>query len=224
MGSSDFLSEEDLDQKLPEWMEQVEEFSDRFREFKLEESALLVVDMQNDFLTEDGHIPVWGGPAIIPRLKEVVGAFREAGRPVLFTRHSYRNAEVDGGATGEWWGLDQDSPVLKEGLPNAEIHPDLAPRDDEPVITKQRYDAFFNTNLDALLDGMDVSQVVIGGVASNCCGEATAHGALFRNFHVLFLADGTGGTDEQSHISVLRDIAWGYGTIMTCDDVLTRME
>jgi len=221
---SEYLSESELDIRLPEWMEQVQEFSDNFRELDPDQSALVVVDMQKEFLVEDAMVPVWGGPAILPRLGRLIDTFRQNGQPVIYTKHCYYNAEVDGGATAEWWGLDEDSDYLKAGRSKTEIHPKIAPREDEYVITKQRYSGFHNTNLAALLRKYGARDVVIAGAASNCCCEATAHDALFNDFHVFFLADGTGGSDERGHVATLRDIAWTYGTVLTCADVTKKFE
>jgi ureidoacrylate peracid hydrolase len=221
---NDFLTEAELDARLPQWAAKVGEYKDRFRTLDPRKAALVVVDMQNEFLTDTGMIPVWGGPAIIRRLAELMAAFRRAGRPVIHTRHCYRNPEIDAGATGQWWKLDRNSRLLNVNSPGSEIHPALTPQQDEYVIVKQRYSGFFATNLDSLLRMFDVRDVVVAGVASNCCCEATAHDAFFRDYHVFFLADGTGGSDEASHVAVLRDIAWTYGTVLTCAKVADQLE
>lgn len=221
---SEYLSESELDTRLPEWMEQVQEFSDNFRDLDPDQSALVVVDMQKEFLVDGAMVPVWGGPAILPRLSRLIDTFRHHDQPVIYTKHSYYNPEIDGGTTGEWWKLKKDSKFLKAGRSKTEIHPQIAPRDDEYVVTKQRYSGFHNTNLAALLRKYGVRDVVIAGAASNCCCEATAHDALFNDFHVFFLADGTGGSDERGHVATLRDIAWTYGTVLTCADVTETFE
>jgi nicotinamidase-related amidase len=217
-----FLTESDLNARLPAWLERVEEFRPRFRHLDPKHSALIVVDMQTEFLACDGLVPLWGGPAILPRVKRMIDCFRNANRPVIYTKHCYYNAEVDGGATGEWWRLDRNSPLLKAGRPQTEIHPDITPRSDEYVLIKQRYSGFFQTNLESLLRKLQIRDVVISGVATNGCCESTAHDAFFRDFHIFFLADGTGGRDEESHVGVLRDIAWLYGTVLTCEDLINQ--
>jgi len=219
---STFLTETELDAKLPRWLDRVAEFRPRFRHLDPKRSALIVVDMQAEFLSCDGLVPLWGGPAILPRLKRIIKCFRAANRPVIYTKHCYFNAEVDGGATGERWGLDRNSPLLKAGRPQTEIHPDVAPQPGEYVVVKQRYSGFFQTNLEALLRKLQIRDVVISGVATNSCCESTAHDAFFRDFHIFFLADGNGGPDEESHVGVLRDIAWIYGTVLTCEDLTNQ--
>jgi nicotinamidase-related amidase len=218
-----YLEEVELDALLPKWMRAVEEFSVRFRAIDLRQSALLVVDMQNEFLREEGLLPTWGGAAILPRLRRLIELYRESGRPVIYTRHCYFNPEVDGGTTAEWWRMDRDSPVLSAALPGSAIHADIAPQAEDVVIVKHRYSAFHDTHLESVLRRFQVRDVIISGVASNCCCEATAHDALFRDFHVFFLADGCGGSDEMAHIATLRDIACFYGTVLTCQTLIERV-
>ncbi|MGI6454797.1 MAG: cysteine hydrolase family protein [bacterium] len=218
-----FLKETELDESLPKWMEAVRDFKARFRSLDVERSALLVIDMQNDFLLENGALPAWGGPAIIPRLQRLIKSYRSVNRPIIYTRHCYFNPEIDGGTTAEWWGMDRDSTVLHASLPGSEIHTELAPLSSDLVLTKQRYSAFQNTNLESVLRQFQVRDVVISGVTSNCCCEATAHEALFRDFHVFFLADGCGGTNEATHIASLRDIACFYGTVLTCEELISQI-
>ncbi len=218
-----FLSELELETLLPTWMHGVEEFKFRFRSLDLSRSALLIIDMQNEFLLNDGILPTWGGPAVIPRLKRLIDLYRKLERPVIFTQHCYYNPEIDGGTTAEWWRMDRNSPVLKVGLPGTEIHTDLSPLSTDIVIKKHRYNAFHDTNLESILRRFDVRDVIIGGVSSNCCCEATAHEALFRDFHIFVLADGCGGSDEMSHAAFLRDIALYYGTILTCEELMRQL-
>ncbi len=218
-----FLTEAELNARLPQWMEAVEEFRPRFRALDIAQSALLVIDMQNDFLLEDGLLPTWGGPAIVPRLQRVIASFRKTGRPVIYTRHGYADPEVDGGTTAEWWGMKRGSPVLNLALPGTEIHAAIAPHEKDVVIVKHRYNAFHDTNLESILRRFQTRDVIVSGVASNCCVAATAHEALFRDFHVFCLADGSGGSDEAAHIATLRDIACFYGTVLTCECVLQQL-
>jgi len=218
-----YLEEMELTALLPKWMEAVQEFSMRFRAIDLRRSAMLVVDMQNEFLLENGLLPTWGGPAILARVRRLIDVYRESVGPIIYTRHCYFNPEVDGGATAEWWHMHRDSPVLNATLPGSAIHPVIAPQPEDLVIIKHRYSAFHNTNLESVLRRFEVRDVIISGVASNCCCEATAHDAFFRDFHVFFLADGCGGSDEAAHIATLRDIACFYGTVLTCQLLIEQI-
>lgn len=218
--SSIFLSESELITLLPDWVKSAKAVEEHSQVLNKQSSALIVIDMQDDFLFPRGGQALWGGQVIIPRVKQLIDYYRQNKLPVIFTRQCYKNAEIDGGKTGKWWGLDRDSIFLKDGLPNAAITSELLPLADENIISKQRYDAFYSTNLELLLKKYGSTDLVITGVASNCCCAATAHDGFFRDFNIFFTADGTGGSDEQAHKSVLLDIARYYGTVLTCEDVI----
>src|SRR5437763_16493855 len=102
-----FLTYKSLKTRIITWTEQLG--VDPREGIYLEAPALIVVDMQNDFLVEDGLLKVWGGPAIIPNITELINAFHAAKRPVFFSRHIYQDPEVDGGATARKWGVDRNS-------------------------------------------------------------------------------------------------------------------
>lgn len=218
--ASIFLSESELTRLLPSWIKSAKEVEEHKQALNKHASALIVVDMQIDFLYPQGEQAIWGGQAIIPQVKQLINHYRQNNLPIIFTRQCYKNAGSDGGATGRWWGLTKDSTFLKDGLPNAEIISDLQPIKEEHVISKHRYSAFYSTNLEQLLKENGVTDLVIAGVASNCCCAATAHDGFFRDFNIFFTADGTGGSDEQAHEATLLDIARYYGTILTSNDVI----
>jgi nicotinamidase-related amidase len=185
----------------------------------LESPALIVVDMQNDFLLPEGLLKVWGGPAIIPKVAQLVDTFHEAFLPVFFTRHIYEDPEKDGGLTARWWKVDRNSLLLRESTWHAQLHGAFKPGPRDRVLAKRRYSAFFGTDLELLLRTSGVQDVVIAGVCTNICCEATAHDAFFRDFNVHFLLDGTGATDEAAHTSTLRNIALSYGKLVTAAQV-----
>lgn len=181
--------------------------------------ALLVLDMQNEFLLETGQMPVWGGPAVIPRVKDLINAFRTARLPVIFTRHLCIEPYRHRGELKVMDGVANPATFLRDGYPGAEIHSDLRPLQNEYVITKYRYSAFYDTPLDTLLHVNQVADVVITGVATNICCEATAHDAFFRGYRVIFTIDGTGGTDESAHLATLRNLKLAYPRLGTVAQV-----
>lgn len=214
----DFLATEVLSKKASNWMAALN--MEPSSSLHLESPALLVVDMQKDFLQPDGLLPVWGGPAVIPNILRLVEAFHAAERPVIFTRHIYENPEQDGGATARWWKVDNNSMLLREGTWHAELHDALRPGSHDKVLAKRRYSGFFGTDLEILLRTAGVQDIVICGVCTNICCEATAHDAFFRDFNVFFLVDGTGATDEAAHLTTLRSFALAYGKLVMTDQVI----
>ena len=173
-------------------------------------TAFIVIDMQKYFL---GMVE-----AIVPRLKRVIGAFRKARLPVVYTQHGYNDPDRDSGMLGEWWG----DPIII-GTTEWELIPEIAPLDEERVIPKNRYSAFYGTNLEMVLRSYGVSDVLIGGVMTNLCCETTARDAFVRDFRVFFLVDGTATVSEDYHLATLKNLAYGFAYLKECDDIVEQL-
>ena len=214
-----FLSLEEHCARVPSWIRELG--AETGNDFQLESPALLVLDMQSDFLQDQCRLPVWGGRAIVPNIAGLTRVFRELGRPVVYTRH------ICLAPTGKALTLGitsriRDAPnLLQDGNPAANIVDDLAPCDTDHVIVKHQYSALYETGLDSLLETLAVGTVVVTGVMTNICCQATATDLFSRGYEVIVPLDGTGGLDENSHIAALKTIQLACGRVTTTDHVLT---
>jgi len=217
-----FQSAEELDRSLRDWTQSLGISDVAAPQFCA--PALLVLDMQNEFLDREGQLPVWGGPAILPQVSALVQAFRQRTRPVIFTRHVCIEpfAHLDTIATMR--ALRDPASFLPANGWSSDIHRDLGPAPGDHVITKYRYSAFFDSPLETLLRVAGIREVIVTGVATNICCEATAHDAFFRGFDVVFLIDATGGVDERSHLATLRTIQMAYGRLATTHQVQEALD
>lgn len=172
----------------------------------------MILDMQDYFLDPDSHAYIPSGEAILPQLNQIIGLFRQAGRPVLATRHA--NSEKNAGMMGTWW-----SELLTEDHPLGKLHPSLQiePRE---IVLKAQYDAFYESDLDRKLSEMGVEQVVVGGVMAHLCCETTARAAFVRGYQVYFLIDGTATYTEDFHKATLRNLAHGFAVLTTVKDLI----
>lgn len=184
----------------------------------LTHAALLVIDMQNGFVHPDGQMYLPGSRHIIKRIRRLLELFRARQRPVIFTRHEHEPDNSDTGAMDIWWS---GSHIYKNTWP-AEISEKLQPSDTDSIISKNRYSAFLNTNLDEVLAAADVRQVVISGVMTNLCCETTARDAFMRDYLVWFCIDGTATATEEMHLASLRNLAYGFSYLVTVDEILRQ--
>lgn len=218
---STFLTESELETRSRAWQARLA--ADAGAMVELRRPALCVLDMQNDFLQRNGAMPVWGGPAIVPRLSTLLIAFRAARLPVFFSRHVCLDP-AHAAELGVGSHIRNGGGLLREGAFGSQIIEDLRPGAGDHVITKYRYSAFFGSPLEVLLRAAGVQDVVITGVVSNVCCETTAHDAFFRDFGVVFALDGTGGLDEASHVASLATIRQSYGKVVTVEQVRKTIE
>jgi ureidoacrylate peracid hydrolase len=214
-----YVTPESLGAKVQDWIERIAPFNKHAMQLDNNKSALLVVDMQRFFLNPNSPTFTCGGTAIIPTLKQLIAAFRQASRPVIYTRHVHHPNRLDAGIMESWW-----EGMCLEGSPESELHSEIVPLPNEKVIPKHRYSAFYNTDLETVLRCLKIEDFVICGIMTNLCCESTARDAYYRDYRVFFLADGTGSINEEMHLASLLNLAFGFAFITTASFVMQRLQ
>ncbi len=158
-------------------------------------TAMIVVDMQNDFVAVGGGLETPAARAIVPKLSRVMKMCRDAGIRVIYTTHAHRRDGCDMGLFDDLHPPIANRDALVDGTSGVEIYPDLAPMPGEHVIKKHRYSGFFGTDLDIILREWGTDTVIISGTTTENCCHATARDAMFLNYRVLFLSDATATYD-----------------------------
>lgn len=198
-----------------------------------QKTAVIVVDMQNDFVAPGAAMQSRQAHAMVPRLATTLKACRDLGMRVIYTTHTHRRDGCDMGLYDDLYPPIANRVSLVDGTPGVEIYPDLAPQPGEHVVKKHRYSGFFATDLDLILREWGVSTVVVCGTTTENCCHATARDAMFRNYRVVFLSDGTGTFDypdvgcgamtaEEVHKATLTILAFSTAHVMSCEELLSR--
>mgnify|MGYP001438517406 FL=1 len=188
-------------------------------------AALIVVDMQNSFCADDGGCGKTGLPiqnlqkAIDPCVR-LVAAARAAEVPVIFTRYVYRPDYADGGGMIKHLIPElRDVGALQAGTWDIEIVPKLTPEDGDFIIDKNRPSSFYATNLETMLNGLDVESLVVCGVTTNCCVESTVRDASHRDYKTFVVQDAVAELDEERHEVALRSMDMLFADLKTVNDV-----
>jgi isochorismate hydrolase len=155
---------------------------------------------------------------ILENVRSVIRAARGAGVPLFFTQHGHATEE-DHGALGQWW-----NELIISGSEEAVILPELALNPKDHLVLKTTYSAFHKTGLEKKLRKMGLPDLVIGGVMTNLCCETTARDAFVRDFRVFFLADGTSTVNEDFHLASLKNLGYGFATLLNCDRFIEFMK
>ncbi len=214
-----YVSRESLADQTQKWLAQIQPFNTHSMHLNRQKAALMVVDMQKFFLEPSSPTFTCGGLAILENLKRIIRVFREAGRPVIFTQHVHHPDGMDAGIMAWWW-----EGMCLEGSPESEIHEEISPLPNEKVIQKHRYSAFFNTDLDTILRGLKVEDIVMTGIMTNMCCESTTRDAYYRDYRVFFTADGTGSVTEEMHTASLLNLAFGFAWVTDVDTIARQMD
>jgi nicotinamidase-related amidase len=205
------------------WLVEIQRYNVHRMRLRRPKACLLIIDMQNEFLREDGAVFFHYATEIVPQVKHLLSACRQTNIPVIYTGHVHDDPSVDGGMTAQWWPEIKMRKSLIRGTPGVEICRALRPRRNERIIWKHRYSAFYNTDLEIVLRGMGVTDLIITGVLTNVCCESTARDAFFRDFRVFFVADATAASEPEFHVATLKNMAYAFAYVTTTEDILSQI-
>ena len=201
----------------------------------IEKSALLIVDMQNDFLHRDGSfahrarenpeakidIPFLRGT--VPHVKRLAEAFRAAGRPVLYIAHVMKPDYSD--AAFPYWRRGRDPSSSNrthcvEGTWGSEIIDELKPQEGEHLVIKKGFGGFSNTPLDSILRNMGVTTCVVSGVTTCVCVSNTVRGGVEYNYRMILVSDAVAEVDRDTHAAELKTMSRVFADVKTTDEVV----
>jgi nicotinamidase-related amidase len=174
-------------------------------------TALIVIDMQNDFLLPDAPVPALGGLDLIPVISGLAAACRQAGFPVVFTQEMHRADLSDFGIE-----LDFEPSHCLEGTPGMDVVAGLQPHPGDIVIQrKRRYDAFLGTDLDLALRVRGVDNLLVTGVCTDICVISTVHHARNLDYRCVVLRDAVAGTMAARHEAALMCMEHVFAKVAT---------
>lgn len=159
--------------------------------------ALLVIDMLKDFVDEKGALSV--GPAgqkIIGFIKDKIDDFRQSGNPIIFICDNHEKDDKE---------FDMFPAHCIAGTAGARIIEDFDVKDEDKIIRKRRYSAFFGTDLDIYLRENGVDELFLVGVCTNICVLYTAADARNLAYKVNIFKDGVASFDKKAHEFALKE-------------------
>lgn len=196
-------------------------------ELNPDSTALLVIDMQNDFVREGAPMEVPMAREFLPNMQAIVQGCRDVGVPVIYSQHLLQDS----------WDISPletaYNPALKKrglriGTSGAAVVEELKPEPQDYIIQKHRYDAFHNTQLENVLATVrglrGVDTVVVIGTVTNICCESTARSAFMRDYKVVMVSDANGGLDQASQEATLAIIARVFGRVVDTQTLLTELQ
>jgi ureidoacrylate peracid hydrolase len=188
-------------------------------------SALLVIDVQNDYVHPDGALSKAGLDtsacrAVVPAIQRLLSAARGSGVFVVHTRNWHRDATD----SGPWRDriLRTSTPETRPGRADTwgAAFYEIAPRDGEEIVSKARYDAFLGTNLEMILRAREIRTVICGGVTTNVCVESTARSAHLHDFNLVVVSDCCGSPEPELHAATLENVRRHFGTVVESRDLI----
>jgi nicotinamidase-related amidase len=177
--------------------------------------GLLIVDIQRDYFPGGAH-PLVEPEAAAAAAQRVLEAFRSAGEPVVHVQHVWDSP---------------DATFMRPGTDGVEIHPAVAPADGEPVIEKAAPNSFVGTGLEDELRSRGIDELVVAGMMSSMCVDATVRAAVDLGFDATVVHDGCAAPDlafgeievpgAAVHAAFMAALSDGYATVVSAKDLLS---
>ncbi|MFA9558170.1 cysteine hydrolase family protein [Evansella sp. AB-rgal1] len=189
-----------------------------------ERTALIVVDMQNDYCHPDGAMAASGQnvsmvDTMTPNLSRLIDHARKNDVEVIFIQTIHEDCT--------------NSPTWKSRLNNTSVQVcrknswgsdfyEVQPLSTEPIVNKHRYSAFIHTRLDTILRSKDIKNLIMTGVSTNVCVESTARDGFMLDYNIIFLADCTAAFTAEEHNMALENINNFFGVVSTSHEVIEK--
>lgn len=191
-------------------------------------TALMVIDVQNDFCHEEGVCATAGGYPVetvrpaVAHVEELLAASRNAGLRVLHARLRVDWEREDAVWLDRLLRLRQPNLCAPESFGEAP-YAGAEERPDELVVFKRRFSAFWGTDLADRLREMGVQHLIVCGVATNICVQATACDAFMDGFRVLFVADASGAYSPEGHQASIELMDLAYADVVDTRQIVSAL-
>ena len=169
-------------------------------------TALLIVDMQNDFVRDNGKLQMPTAAATIPTIARLRDFARRHDMAVYYTQDSHEPGDPEFALWGEHVLIGSDG---------WKIIDELSPDSGDKVFQKIRYDGFFQTKLEETLQAAGIDTLIICGTVANICVQYTAASAAIRWYKVVLPIDCTSALNEFDMQAAIRSIAFLFGGVIT---------
>ena len=190
-------------------------------------SALVIIDLANDFVYPGGVIADAGGPAyqalaqaIVPRLERLVAAARKAGVQIVYATDAHTPQDFE---------LKKWPPHAMKGTKLAAIVDALAPQPGDLVIEKRTYSPFASSDLDGELKSRGIDKLYITGLHTDCCARHTSGDAFQKGYDLVWISDALAAFTEDAHQQGLEYFKAWYANdaerqLKTTDEIAAEWE
>ena len=184
-------------------------------------TALILIDMQRGFIDAASPLCIAGAAATIPACERALAAARDHGLAVYHVRREYAadGSDVEAVRHGTW--AEGGRPLSAAWPESLACPPELAPREDEPVIVKPSWSAFFGTDLHERLQKRGINTIVLAGTTTPNCVRSTAYDGMALGYNVAALADATSSRTLEVQEANLADMAHVGVQVLTADMLAT---
>ena len=193
-------------------------------------TALVVVDMQNYFMTEPYQAACPVAREIVPNVNRLADAVRKAGGKVVWVQNlAPWQSQESWSVAREMYGSDRAKKrweSMQRDAHGFQLWPALDVRDGDERVVKRRYSAFIqgSSNIANVLDDNKIRTLIVTGVATNVCCESTARDAMMLNYRSLMVSDACATATDAEHAATMGNFYLFFGDVQSTDEIITRLK
>ncbi len=175
-------------------------------------SALIVIDMQNYFLSPDSPAYMHSGIKIISNVMEIIELFKKKSIPIFFTVQANNNSKDN--MMYKWWKrLPQKDTYYSTLIEQLSIY-------NYPIIYKEHYSIFFNTDLNRQLKEQGIKILYFTGIQTHLCVETSIRHAFMLNYETILISDTTASKRIENYNASIVNLKHGFCKIISSGDVI----
>lgn len=188
-------------------------------------TAVVVIDMQNDFCADQGYIhatqgaDMSGNKPLAARIGKLVEAARAAGAMVIWVKAIYDHELLPAPMLSKMLVKGEGRVCCASDSWGADFY-EIGPEGDEQVVEKRCYSAFHNTQMDDILRRRGIRSLVMTGVATNVCVESTLREAFFHGYYIVMPPDCVGSANVALHDATIKSVEFIFGEVPGSDEVM----
>ena len=192
-------------------------------------TAIVVVDMQNDFCAENGYIhatqgaDMSGNRSLAERIGRLVKAGRTAGCEIVWVKAIYDHDLLPAPMLSKMLERGNGAVCCASGSWGADFY-EISPENGEQVVEKRCYSAFHNTQMDDILRRRGIKSLIITGVATNVCVDSTLREAFFHGYYIVMPPDCVGSANMPLHEATIKSVEFIFGDVPESRKVIQMWE
>jgi ureidoacrylate peracid hydrolase len=191
-------------------------------------TALLVVDVQNDFCHNQGVFSKYKSATLdhveqaVSKLSALIEKCRQSNLPIIFIRTTHSDWTNSPSWLKRMEGAGEKMRICAPDSWGSNFY-NVSPKEGDCIVTKHRYSAFIGTDLDLILKSRGIAYILVTGVATNVCVESTARDGYHRDYNVILIEDCCGAYDKAEHAATLNNISKFFGTVTTAETLIATL-
>jgi nicotinamidase-related amidase len=196
-------------------------------------TALIIVDMQNEFLREGGAVYIPDTEKCIENHQKLIRECREKKIPIFYIKYitppvptiwrEFASTFTEPPLKGCWKGFKRYFSDVGKKLDVTDIIHEIYPESEDYVVEKNWFDSFWASPLESYLRALKIKHVIITGVVTEVCVEATAKGAYFRNFYAVVVSDAVSSATPKYHNMVLELLGKRWARVVNTEEVISEI-